>query len=187
MIFISEDPETHVVRAEVPAVYDTQGRMIAPKQRRITIKFQRGYAPQWVKDVALRTFEFRKRPVEIPAETWVSSYDSLEDQSTQGWTDEERQEIERVLLQAPGVLQVEEPKLAKPWPSIDKLTITKTRDAQTVAAEMTRMAAETGVDLGDVAAYVGQNVGRNGWTAELATLLRGAQADLEPTEDLVPA
>lgn len=145
MLFIAEDPLQYAIRPEKPAIHDTNGRMIADKQRRIVIQFSRGTAPQWVKEIAVKTFEFRKRPVEIPVETWVSYYDSVEDQSTRGWTDEEREEIENVLSVAFDVLKIEPPELAKPWPTIDKL-----RSADKIA----ETAEDIGVELQVVVDYL---------------------------------
>lgn len=145
MLFIAEDPLQYVIRTERPAVHDPAGRMIAEKQRRIVIQFSRGTAPQWVKEIAVKTFEFRKRPVEIPVETWVSYYDTIEDQVSRGWTDEEREEIERVLSTAFDVLKIEPPEIQKPWPTIDKLRS---------ADKIVETAEDIGVELQVVVDYL---------------------------------
>lgn len=184
MMYIAEDPVQHVVRVETPAIHDTAGRMIAPKQRRIVIQFQRGHAPMWVRDLALKRFEFRKRPVEIPAETWVSWYDSLEDQQARGWTDEERKAIEEYLSGAYDVVPVELPRIAAPWPGITKLAVAGKTSADDVAARMAELADETGIGLGDVVAYVKQEQGKHGWNEQLVAALELlAQQPADPVKD----
>ena len=183
MMFISEDPVQHVVRTEIPAVHDTAGRMISPKQRRIVIQFQRGHAPMWVRELAVRTFEFRKRPEEIPVETWVSWYDSAEDQKARGWTDEERKAIEEYLVGAFATLHVEQPRVAKPWPTVDRLTVVGRRTAEDVAEKMASVAEEIGVPLGDVTAYVRDNLGSHGWQQPLLDLLAEKEVQPEQAED----
>lgn len=183
MMFISEDPVQHVVRPEVAAVHDTAGRMIAPKQRRLVIQFRRGHAPFWVRDLALRTFEFRKRPDEIAPETWIAWYDSAEDQQARGWNDEEREFIENYLSGAYQVLKVEQPRVAKPWPTIDRLTVVGRRTAEDVAEKMAALAGETGVPVDDVIAYVRDNLGQHGWQQPLLDLLAEKNVQPEPAGD----
>lgn len=184
MMFISEDPVQHAVRPETPAVYDQTGqRVVSPKQRRVVIQFQRGHAPLWVREVALASFDFRKRPVEIPPETWVSWYDSDEDQQAHGWTDEEKHAIEEYLCTAFGTLRVEQPQQPKPWEAITKLTVTKARTAEQVAADMARIADEVGVPLSTVVAYVAANTGKYGWGQPLLDELDLHVATAAPEDD----
>jgi hypothetical protein len=181
-MFIAEDPTDLRVRVEQQDIYDLQGRLLHPKRRGVHAKFKRGVAPGWVVDLAARTFEFRKKPVEMSVGRWVAFYDSVEDQANVGWSDEERQEIEAKLRGFPDVLEVEPEQVGKPWPTIENHRPIGKRTAEMSAQLVASVAEQTGISLDHVISYIEQE----GWPAGVAEALRSSQP-AEPVEELVEA
>jgi hypothetical protein len=192
---IAENPYRFEVRPEIPAVYDTKGRMVAAAQRRVFIQFGRGSAPDYAQKIGLASsFEFATKPTyeggnEFPSELWLCYYDSEAAQQIHGWTDEERQLIEGHLPSCPGVLIVERPKLKAPWPAYAKTRkLQGRRTADVAAEEIAATVTSTGTDPGDVIAYERQEA-KPGWEAIVArmeTLLVEETTEDEP-EPLVAA
>lgn len=192
---IAENPYRFEVRPEVPAVYDTKGRVVSPKQRRVFVQFGRGSAPAYAHKIGLDAFEFATKPTYeggsvFPSELWLCYYDSEAGQQIQGWTDEERAEIEAHLPTCPGVLIVERPKLKAPWPAYAKTRkLQGRRTADVVVEEIAATVASTGTDPGDVIAYERQEQ-KSGWelvVARMEALLAEGQTEQEETEPLVAA
>jgi hypothetical protein len=143
--WINEDPVYVLIRNELPAQYDTSGRQLKPKQRHVFAKFKRGIAEPYVLELALKTFDFRKKPTNVAAERWAAYYDSVEAQNEHGWTDEEREAIEDKLTNSGiGALLVERPKLAKPWATYDKLAVVGRRTAALVAEKVSEIVRTNG-------------------------------------------
>lgn len=190
---IAENPYRFEVRPEVPAVYDTKGRVVSPAQRRVFIQFGRGSAPNYAHKLGVDSFEFATKPTYeggsvFPSELWLCYYDSEAAQQIHGWTDDERAEIEAHLPTCPDVLIVERPKLKPPWPAYDKITAGAGRGmTQEAAAEkIVRKHVEDGYDPGYTLTYERDNRNRPEVIAALETLLAEGPVAPEP-EPLVAA
>lgn len=159
MHFIAEDPIQVHIRSEKPQIVDANTReVIAPKQRRVYAKFKRGTAPGWLREKALATFEFRKRPGLVDPGAWVAYYDSIEDQVEKGWTDEERQVIEEKLSQHVNCLKAEQERLAPPYGNYDKhrKTVGK-RTIEHAIADILAAYESAGFDVHHAIAYEVEN------------------------------
>jgi hypothetical protein len=179
--YIAEDPVHVVVASEKPAIYDTRGNMVMPKQRRLWAKFQRGIAPGYAQQVALETFDFRKIHQGIERERWFGYYNSEFAQLQNNWTDEEHDRIV-AKLDEQGYLRVEPKRLPAPWPAYDKLVPQGRRTVELVAEKIAATVAENGYDPAQVAAYERQNANR----PEVLAALEAGVPDEEP-EPLVVA
>lgn len=183
---IAENPYRFEVRPEVPAVYDTKGRVVAPAQRRVFIQFERGNAPAYTHKAGLAAFEFATKPTyeggsEFPSELWLCYYNTEASQQIHDWTDEERAAIESHLPSCSDILIVERPKLAAPWPAYDKLVAGgRGVTSEAVAEKIARKVAEDGYDVGAVAAYERENRNRPDVIAALEALLIEEPAEAEP-------
>lgn len=180
--FIAEDPVHVVVSSEQPAIYDTKGRMVQPKTRKLFAKFQRGIAPQYAIDVALATFGFRKihqvsiGGPEFPREKWFGYYSSRDAQQQNGWTDEEHDLIVARLREL-GYIEVEPVKATPPWPAYDKLTAQGRRTVEMVAEKIVATVQDLELDAATVAAYERQNLNR---PEVLAALEQSVETEDEP-------
>jgi hypothetical protein len=184
--FIAEDPVHVVVRNESPAIVDARsGGVITQKQRRVFAKFSRGTAPRWAAELGVATFEFRRRPEGVTPEQWLAFYDSIEDQGGRGWTDEEREAIEAKLQSTDGVLLVEKPKLAAPWPSYPKLLASKAPGPtrKQIADKITATVEELELDPRDVIGYELENKNRPEVLSALEALIPGHDAAPAETGD----
>lgn len=174
MQFIAEDPVTVVVRVAQPAIIDPNTRgVIQPGTRRLFAKFQRGTAPAWATKVGVATYEFRRQPQGVTSEQWLSFYDSIEEQTRNGWTDEEREAIESKLQITDGVQLVEKPRVAAPWPAYDKL-VAGSRPAPSrkeVVEKIVSIIDDQGYDIQAVLAYELENKNRSEVIAALKALL----------------
>jgi hypothetical protein len=177
--YIAETPLHVNIRSEVPALYDSSGRMVAQKKRRVFADFRRGEAPAYAYEVGRQTFEFRGMPGGVTMEQWMAYYDSEEDQIRNGWTDEERGAIEEKLATRPGVVVIEAPRIPAPWPGYNKLVAHGRRTNQHVAEKVAEMTKDGGYDVKSVIAYEMQEFGRNEVIAALNELLAPAE---EPAE-----
>lgn len=183
MQFIAENEPQVFVRSENPAVYDTKGRLVQPKSRRVSAEFKRGTAPAFAREKGVKAFQFNGLPDSgITPEQWLSYYDSVAAQSQFGWTDEEREAIEEKLL-AQGYMQVELDRLKAPWPAYGKLVAQGARTIEKVAAKIAEKVVEDGYDPAEVAAYEAANLNRPEVLDALAALV---EAPAEP-ESLVSA
>lgn len=179
MQFIAEN-EPHVfVRSENPAVYDTKGRLVQPKSRRLAAQFRRGTAPAFAREKGLKAFEFKGLPDSgISPGQWLSYFDSVHAQRQFGWTDEEREAVEAKLLEQ-GYMRVEPDRLQAPWPAYDKLVAQGARTVEKVAAKITETVIENGYDPEEVAAFERENLNRPEVLDALASLIE-TPAEPEP-------
>jgi hypothetical protein len=162
--FISEHGLTLTARKEVEPRYDDRDKnhvvLLEEGRRAVRIRMRPNRAPQWAREIALRTLTFSHAPdfkyTQNPDEArgaLVCWYDSLEDQQERGWTDEEREDIEARLHEHPEVVEVHPPgaePLSPPWPAFDR------QDAEHIAQKV----EEDGYDAGEVLAYERANLAR---------------------------
>lgn len=154
--WIAEDPVHVVVRTEGPAVYDTKGRMVQQKQRRVFAKFQRGGIPPFALDIATKTFEFRKKPPEVPLENWAGFYDLETDTMRNGWTEEEQAAIAERLDSA--YIRIEKPKQEAPYANyVKNTTAVGKRTLEAVVARVLNDIEELGIEPGVVLAFERDN------------------------------
>ena len=180
--FIAENVPQVFVRSENPAVYDTKGRMVQPKSRRVSAEFKRGTAPGYAREIGLKAFSFNGLPDSgISPEQWISFYDSVQGQQQYGWTDEEREAIEEKLL-AQGYLRVEPTRRKAPWPAYDKLVAQGARTIEKVVAKIAEKVVEDGYDADEVIAYEAENLNRAAVIEALSELLAPT-----PEEELISA
>lgn len=187
MQFIAEDPVNVVVRVAQPPIIDPNTRGVIQRgTRRLFAKFQRGTAPAWATKIGLALYEFRRQPQGVSPEQWLSFYDSIEEQQRNGWTDEERAEIEQKLLITDGVKLVEKPRVAAPWPSYDKL-VAGSRPAPSrkeIVEKILAIIDEQGYDPQAVLAYESENKGRSEVMDAVSALLpEGTTFSIEDDED----
>lgn len=109
---------------------------------------------------------------EIGADIAGGFFDSVEAQQREGWTDDEREMVERRLLSlsetwSEAVQPYEEAPVAVPWP---------TYDAATNYLEIASLAEKLGL-LGEALAYERQNKNRDGVVKALEAKLADKQAD----------
>lgn len=157
--FIAEDPVHVVVASEQQAIYDTSGRLIQPKRRKLFAKFQRGVASPAAIELALNTFSFNKIHQGIARERWFGYYNSREAQLQNNWSDDEHDLIVGRLVEQ-GYLEVVPVKALPPWPAYDKLVKQGQRSNEHVAQKIAEKVLEDGYDPALVAAYERQNLNR---------------------------
>lgn len=172
-----------VVTSESPPVYDTKGRLVQPKTRRVYAQFQRSGLPPWAISVARDRFEARKKPPDIPFENWVAFYDSEADQILNGWTDEERALIEERVGQSAYAVQVEAPKLPVPVPAYDKIRVHGQRKIEHVVEAILALVETTGIPAQTFLDYERQEANR----PEVVKALEGLLNVEEPVEELISA
>jgi hypothetical protein len=156
LFFVAQDPVHVVVRSEIAALHDTAGRQVAPKQRRLFAKFERGIPFKWALDAALELFNAPSRP-NVPESRWFAFLDTLDWQRQQGLTDEETVVVEEALLTRPGIFQVFPAKLPAPYPGYDKFK----GGAKALAEKL----VEDGYDLDAAVAYERENKNRPSFVA----------------------
>jgi hypothetical protein len=182
--WISEDALNVVVSSEGPAVYDTKGRMVEKKKRRVFAKFERMMAPQWVRELdVVKDLRMNARPENMLRENWLCFYSLAGDVQRHGWTEEEQEAIRERLNRTEDVIAVERPRLAAPWPAYDKLKVQGKRTAELVAAKIAETVAELELDPGYVIAYEEQNLNRQA----VIDALRVEADEKEEAEPLIAA
>jgi hypothetical protein len=151
-------------------------------ERRVFAEFIRGGVPQWAMPLAEKTFALHKKPEGISADRWLCYYDSGADQASRGWSDEERELIEAVLDKKPGVVRIEAPKLAAPYPKYDLHR--KIQGQRTVAHAIKDILAtyeSAGFDVQHAIGYERQELN----DPEVIAALAGLDAPAEVEEELV--
>jgi hypothetical protein len=120
--------------------------------------------------------------------TRVAAFDSLAAQEVNGWSDEDREYVESVLLKACGVdfVCVDQPKLKPPWPAYDKLVAVGKRTKQMVAEKIVERVAEDGYDAGAVLAYERQELNRPE-VVEALEAVEATGAAPESVEEIIAA
>lgn len=183
MQFIAEDPVRIVVRSELPALHDDKGKRVRDRQQRLFAQFQRGGLPPYALDLAVKAFEFRKKPPAHPIENWVAFFDSEAGQIQNNWTTAERELVEarltvgvadddgRFYPPPADVLLVERPHLAAPWPAYDKLVAQGARTVEKVSVKIAEKVTEDGYDPAEVIAYERENLNRAAVLDALAELI----------------
>lgn len=182
MLFINQDPVHKVVRSEIRALHNDRGELVANKQRRVYAKFKRGI-PGWALPKALELFDLNRVPDNVPPVNWFGFYDSIEDQATQGWTDEERSAIEQRLV-ADGYVVVEPEKAPLPYPAYEKhRRVIGKRTVEHAVKDIVAALTTTGVPFDTVAAYERDHADRDS-----TAVLQGVEEGLiVPEEELVTA
>lgn len=113
----------------------------------------------------------------------ISAFDSLNAQAQEGWTDEEREMVERALVAEAArlpqdLLVMEEQRLAPPWPTYDTFPGTPFKLVQKIAAD--------GFDITEVMAYERENQNRDEVINAMARALEEEpDTTPEPEEELV--
>lgn len=185
MLFISENPVHVAVKSETREVFDTRGRLVQPKERRLFAKFRRGEAPDWARKIGEEMFEMRQRPEDVPPAQWLSAYDSFEAQQQENLTDSERVLIEQRLLEL-GYTTVERPKLPAPYPMYDKhRKVHGKRTVEHAIADITAAYETAGFSVDAAVAYELQEQADPQVLAALEAL-RPVEAE-EPEEQVISA
>lgn len=137
-----------------------------PKRQPVVARFRLGVLHPWEADAARKAFRFRG--ITLAGEPGaagepndpihrVSYYDTIEEQRSEGWTDEMREQVEQGLLtnKFHGIdfIRVEQPELPAPWPKYDELVSHGRRTPQMVAEQIVKTVEELGIDREQVVAY----------------------------------
>lgn len=108
-------------------------------------------------------------------------FDSVAAQQREGWTDEQRELIERKLLSMQDLgtayVLVELPRTERPWPKYDELRPVGRRTIKELAEKIAELTQEFGKDPGEVIAYERENQNRPEVIAALEAI------GVEPVED----
>lgn len=179
--YIAEDPQRLFIRAEEIKFSPATGEP-AGKKRRLVAQFRRGEAPGYAVELAQREFPLARMPAAgVTVQQWLSFFDSVAEQDRHGWTDEEREFVERKLDTTFAYLcrRVEEPRLAAPWPDIEKLRPVGRRTPVLSAEKLVEVASLTGIGLDAVAAYLRQE----GWPAEVIEVVEAKALEDRPAAD----
>ena len=187
IIALSAKPQLQrVVVTETPGLYDTQGRLVSPKKRKLVAQFVRGGAPAWAVEAAKERFDFRGRGEGEPIEMMIGVFDSAQAARAHKWTEEEHDAVVVELRDTPNPYWfiAEQPKVPAPWPTYDKLQIQGTRTWEKVAARNLETAEETGIPVDSLIAYERQN--RND-ARILAAYEAAIVVEVVTAEDLVEA
>lgn len=179
--YIAEDPQRLFVRPEKPLFSPASGEKMG-SEKRLFAQFRRGEAPGWAVEVAIREFPLARMPASgVTVQQWLSFLDTVAEQHRYGWTDEERGRVERSLETTFAFMcrRVEAPRLAAPWPDIEKLRPVGRRTPALSAEKLVETAVLTGFALGDVVAYLRQE----GWPAEVVELVEARLAEEKPGEE----
>lgn len=164
--FICENPERFVIGPDLQKVVNTKGETVQEYRKSPFAQFERGNAPDYAYQKAVEYgLKFATKPTyegggEFPSQQWLSYYDSEADQIRAGWTDEEREAIERHLLNTQGVYLADRPKVAPPWPAYDRLTVQGRRTIDLVVEKIREKVIEDGYSPGDIVAYERENLNR---------------------------
>ena len=158
MEFIAEDPVNIGIRAATVPIYDNEGRMIKEGRRRLSAKFNRGGAPEYAYQEALKIFSFAKMRRDDTPRQWVSFYDSEAAHAQHGWTDEESKVIDDELCKSPLVIQVSQPLVKAPYPTYTKQRKVQGRRTLDIAiTDIVETVKNTGIDPELVISYELQN------------------------------
>lgn len=183
MRFVTNAPHTVVVSSEVPAIYDAQGRMLHPKKERLFAKFMRGIPTPFV-PLAKEKFAKWDRP-ERPLDQYGGYFDSEAEAASRGWTPEQREAVEELLLTRPQIFRVEFEKAALPYPAYPKhRKVHGKRTVEHVVTDILATLALTGDTPDKVIAYENDHPDEN--SAAIIAALQ-APLDTEPEEQLVAA
>lgn len=163
MIFVSDRGVNESIRAE-RKVYTPTGH-VSHTEKRLNAWFERGGAPPWAFDRAFEVFEYRGLPEGISRHERTFMFDSVQAQREKGWTDEEREIVEKYLLDriASGCgdyVFIEQPTTDKPWPKYDEIVAVGRRTIDHCAQLITDTVRTLGLDPERVADYERENLNR---------------------------
>jgi len=155
---------------------------------RLFAQFQRGAPPDWALEETVSRLNFRGLAEGESPTLRMGTFDTITAQGMHGWSDDEREIVERELdkRQSEILMRLELPTLPQPWPTYDELKTHGKRTSDHVAEKNIQLARDIGVDLDDVIAYEKQN--RN--DERIIELYEAALAEArtaEPAEELVEA
>lgn len=186
MHFVSEYAGKTLVRKETPVFSQATGEKIQTLAT-VWITLERGTAPQWAVDAAVKHFSFATRPRagaiggrDVPAEEWAAYVDTEQWAQLNGYDDTVREAAEAKLSAKTDVIAVETPKLMPPWPKYDELTVQGQRTADKVAAKNLETALEIGVPVEYLIQYEGSAHAR---PAVLEAYERELEALQQPSGD----
>jgi hypothetical protein len=186
MHFVSEYAGKKLVRARTERFSQASGEKIGVDGT-IWLNLERGTAPDWAVDEAVKHFRFAFRPTpgsiggaDIPVNQWCVYVDTVEWQKRFNHSDEIREKAEAILGSDPDMLAVEPPVLRPPWPNYDSITIQGRRTAVEVARQNLETAREIGVSLEDLIDYEVARFNREGVVAAYEEVRQADQAE-EPT------
>lgn len=158
MLFMSERQKAVTVRNEKP-VYSLKTGERIDTIRRVYANLERGYMPPWALQLAEETFSMGGKPPNVPTQRWIASYDSVLAQQQEGWTDEERELIEKKLLSQGDVRLIEQPQVPAPYAQYDKhRKIVGQRKLEQVLADISAAYELAGFDIEQAVRYEQQNL-----------------------------
>jgi hypothetical protein len=179
-----------VVRSARPAMYDDRGNLVRERLPGLAAEFTRGGCPEWAKQIAYETFEFRGLPDGVSRDYRLGVFDSFQAQQDNNWSDDDRQEVERKLVERAGASRdfiiVSKPKIPAPWSSYDELTVHGRRTAAHVAEKIVQIVRDTGVNPDSVLQYELENANRPEVVEAVRAFKVGSEQP-EPEETVVAA
>lgn len=151
-------------------------------RRRVFAEFRKGGVPDWALAECERRFAMAGKPVEIPAKTFLSTYDPASDRIVRGWTDEEYELILAKLRSKRSVVEIQAPGVEVPWPAYKQLTVVGRRTVEHVVEKILEGIETTGVSPDRVLAYEQQELNRPEVVAALKALIaeRAKEDEAEP-------
>lgn len=166
MRFISRSPKLTVraIPQEQLLVQTPSGAKLIPDPNNegIICEFQQGGLAPWEKDAALQRFQLRG-VAHGANPTWkLGHFDTELEQMRHGWSNDLREEIERVLMTRQGTefFLCERPRLSPPWPAYDRLDVSGRRTIDVLAQQIAEKVVEDGHDPDFVIAYERENKNR---------------------------
>lgn len=179
-----------VVREE-PPIYDSRGRLVHPGHRGISLTFVRGgVVPPHAQQEALARLRFTGLPDEVDPLTQICWLDTDLAAEQNGWSDQERSEVEDRLRSWPdqtSFIIVAKPHVAAPWPRYDAIVVKGRRDISHVVEQILATIDATGVDPAAVLAYERQELNRPEVVAALEGKIAEAAAEVDSEEPVIAA
>lgn len=182
MHFVSEKAGKKIIRHHKEIFSQASGEKIGTLGT-IWLDLERGKAPDWAVEAAVKRFKFAFRPApgsiggaDIPVETWCVYVDTEQWQLAGKHDDSVREMCEAVLLSDPDMMLVEPPKLKAPWPKYPELTVSGGRTAEKVAERHLQTAEDTGVPIEELISYEEATEAREG----VLEAYRAALIEIDP-------
>jgi hypothetical protein len=171
-----------VAQVSVPTFSQASGEKTG-KTNRLAAEFKKGI-PEWAVPNALQVWPEapKMKPEGVPLEQWLCWFDSRVAQKNKGWTDAERELVERKLEGRWGIVSVEPIKAKPPYPKYDQHRKTQgQRKIENVIRDILATYESAGFDVDLAITYERQNLDDPAVIAALEGLLVAA----EPEEELV--
>lgn len=143
------------------------------KQSRLAAVFERGI-PGWAVPLALEKWPTApaSKPETMRLELYFSWFDSERAQQQHGWTDDERELVERKLLSKATIVSVEPPKVPAPYAKYDQhRKIKGQRTVEHAIKDILAVYDTAGFDVGEALAYERQNLNDPAVIAALEALV----------------